>query len=326
MKSKFISVLLVSLLSISITACSNNKRNVNPVSSKTNSNKTNSTSGTSSNNSTSSNNGTSNNNGTSSNNGTSNNNSKSSNNRTSSNNGTSKNNNFNTSTSINLIPTPANTSSKQILDANDKNSIMGVYKAVLKNETEFFNVGNEAEYYNVDNDTEYYNVDSGKNVLLEKFSTDLVTYGEGSGRFKKMQFAVIDLDGDGVPEVVVKLTKNNLYEVLHYFNGKIYGYTFDVFQLGSIKIDGTFSYFGVGGHNVFRKLRFQEGACITDSIGYVKITNINYQEDDEEYFIDNKQVTQDEYDPFENKQNAKKEITWYDFTDDNIESKISINQ
>lgn len=279
MKSKFISLLLASLLSISITACSNNNRSVNPTdSSNTNTNKT-----------------------------------IIDNNSTISNNGTSSNNNSYTSTSKKITSTPGNNSSKQISDVNNKNSIMEVYKAVLKNETEFFNVGSENEYYNVD---------VGKNVLLDNFATDFVTYGEGSGRFKQRQFAVVDMDGDGVPEVIIKLKKNDLYEVLHYFNGEIYGYTFGVRELCSIKIDGTFSYSGGGRDNGFEKLRFQEGTYIIDSICCRKSTGGNLE--DEEYFIDNNQVTDDEYGSFENKQISKKEVIWYNFTDNNIESKLSI--
>ncbi|WP_234124470.1 hypothetical protein [Clostridium hydrogenum] len=45
--------------------------------------------------------------------------------------------------------------------------------------------------------------------------------------YKITHFALVPMDGDKIPEVVLELTVGNypeFYEILHYTNGKVYGY------------------------------------------------------------------------------------------------------
>ena len=216
---------------------------------------------------------------------------------------------------ISSTPTPINTTSDsknesantQLSSENNKKLVMEAYKAVLQNKTEFFSTDNK------------------KNLYLNDFLTNQEIYG---ANFKVMNFSVIDMDGDKIPEVVVELSVNSkvpsLYEVLHYINGKVYGYVRVIRGLGALKMDGTFSYSNSSSNNGYGKLSFQPNGSETDIIlGYRKRSNEN-DPTSEVYYINNKQVTEEAYEAFVKEQSEKKDVEWYEFSQENIQIKLSI--
>lgn len=222
------------------------------------------------------------------------------------------------STNDSSTPSPAtsdsknnNASAKASYDNNNNNNNtaetpLKAYKAVLQNKSEF------------------YNTNAKKTVTLSNF---LANNGYVECVFKAPHFAVLDMDGDKVPEVVIELAIGNnygeFYEVLHYTDGKVYGYLFPIRCLTGIKTDGTFGYSSGARDNGFGKLSFQGSTCITDSIGYKKSEGSTQQY--ELYFIDNKQVTPDKYNSFQKEQEDKKETTWYVFCQNSIDEKFPVN-
>lgn len=205
--------------------------------------------------------------------------------------------------------------SSAALDSNDENtkpqmlsdnSVLDAYKAVLQNKTEFFSTDNK------------------KKIYLNDFLTNEEIYGTV---FKVTHFTVLDMDGDKVPEVVLELSVGNqpeFYEVLHYMNDTVYGYLIVYRGLEGLKADGTFSYSSGAADNGFGKLKFESDAYKVDILGYSKSnqsdTNLIIS-----YFINNKPVTKESYDSFMNEQLGKKDAVWYDFSQKNIETELSIN-
>lgn len=271
MRSKIISIFIVFLLSISITACSSNKGSLNTInSSNSSSNKT------------------------------SDSNSRASGNRTPDTNtqaGTSASDSKNGNEEVQAKPQSGN------------NYAMEAYKAVLKNKTEFFSTDNK------------------KSILLNDFLTKPEVY---ETTFKVLHFSVLDMDSDGVPEVVLELAVTNdnypdFYEVLHYTDSKVYGYLFGIRSMEDLKADGTFGYSGGAADNGFGKLIFQDSTCKTNTIGYKESGQTNSDGTiNEKYFINNKQVTEETYDSFQNGQTGKKDTVWHEFTGINIDSELSI--
>ena len=253
MKIKFISVLLVFLLSISITACSN----------KSSSNIEN-------------------------------------------NSGVSNNKSSDVSISTSSSPTSVNafSDSKTTQMSSEKKSIMEAYKAVLQNKATFFSTDNK------------------KNVYLNDLLTNKELYGT---IFKVTHFAVLDMDGDNIPEIVLELTVGSdvqFYEVLHYMNNEVYGYIQVLRGLQELKADGTFNYSNGALDNGYGKLRFKSDICETDILGYCQPST--YDSTTELYFINNKSVTEELYKIHIKEQEGKKGVVWYDFYSEYIEKELSI--
>jgi uncharacterized protein YecT (DUF1311 family) len=234
MKSKIIGVLLVFLLSISITACSNNKGSSNQ-DSKSESTKT------------------------------------------------------------------------QLSAEDNKKLAMEAYKEVLLNKAEFFSADNK------------------KNVYINDFLTNKEIYGTV---FKLMHFTVLDMDGDGIPEVVLELTVGNyvqFYEVLHYMDDKVDGYIQVLRGFENLKTDGTVRYSNSAFNNGYRKLSFETDTCEDHILGYHN-TESNNDVVTRTYFIDSKPVTEEAYNAFTKEQDEKKDAVWYEFSDGNIETLITANK
>ena len=207
-------------------------------------------------------------------------------------------------------PTPINTSSDsksesaktQLSSDNNKNSAMEAYKTVLQNKAEFFSTDNK------------------KNLYLNDFLNNEEIYGTV---LKVTHFTVLDLDGDKIPEVVLELTVGNyveFYEVLDYKNDKVNGYIQVLRGFENLKADGTVHYSNSAFDNGYRKLSFETNACEDYTLGYHNTDSNNA------YFIDNKPATEESYNAFTKEQDGKKDAVWYEFSKENIETKITDNK
>lgn len=210
------------------------------------------------------------------------------------------------------VPTNPSSTSSDSNSENTKtqmlsnNSILEAYKAVLQNKTEFLSTDNKKKLY------------------LNNFLTNGEIFGT---IFKVTQFTVLDMDDDKVFEVVLELSAGNepeFYEVLHYMNDTVYGYLLVYRGLEGLKTDGTFNYSSGSADYGFGKMKFMSDAFKTDIFGYSKSsqgdTNLIIS-----YYINNKPVTKESFDSFINVQIQKKDAEWYEFSQKNIETELSIN-
>ena len=203
--------------------------------------------------------------------------------------------------SLLTISTTACSSNKSYL-------ILEAYKAVLQNKVNFFST------------------DTNKNVYLKNFLTNKEIYG---ATFKITHFTVLDMDGDKIPEVVLELSVGNnnpmCFEVLHYMNGKVYGYNIVYRGLEELKTDGTFGYSSGASDNGRGKLRFESNAYETDILGYSKSSQ-NNDNITISYFINNKPIAEESFNSFMKEERGKKDVVWYEFSQKNIEIELSKNQ
>jgi hypothetical protein len=256
MKSQIKCVLLMFLLSISITACSTNKSDLNL------------------------------------------------------NNDSSSSSNEISDTSVPTITSSAHITPSESKPENNKSLAMEAYKIVLQNKIEF------------------YSIETKKKVYLNDFLTNNEIYGTTS-KIKINHFAVLDMDGDKIPEVVLGLTVDenpNFVEVLHYMNGEVYGYFFGNDQLSDLKTDGTYRWLSGGlTYNGYGKLRFQTNSCETDKLAYHEssATDESFTTFAIAYYINNKLVTKDSYKAFVKEEDAKRDVTWYEFSQENISTVTS---
>jgi len=134
------------------------------------------------------------------------------------------------------------------------------------------------------------------------------------------RFAVVDLDQDGIPEVILweKVNGNDYgVEVLHYQNGVVYGYEFGHRQVGQLKTDGTFSFSSSASDSGIGMLIFTNSAYAMDKITYSRSsdTNNNFFI---EYFVNKMPATESEFTAAVNSQGQKPDAIWYTLTTENI--------
>ncbi|WP_157261819.1 hypothetical protein [Paenibacillus sp. A3] len=190
----------------------------------------------------------------------------------------------------------------QMPSEDNKNySVLEAYTAVLQNKVNFSSTDNK------------------KKVYLNDFLTNEEIYGT---TFKVTRFAIIDLDGDKIPEVVLELTPGKypeFYEVLHYMEGSVYGYIQVYRGFQDLKSDGTFRYSNGVSNNGYGKLSFESNAYKTDILGYQNTSS----DGTTTFFIKNKPVTEEAYNSFTKEEDGKKDVVWHEFSDKNIETELS---
>ncbi len=188
---------------------------------------------------------------------------------------------------------------------SDNESSLNPYQAVLLNNAEFFSTDNKKE------------------VLLNDFLTNKELYGT---IFKASRFAVLDMDGDKAPEVVLELTVQDnpeFYEILHMVDGKVYGYNIVYRGLEWLKADGTFSYSSGAADNGYGKMKFQSDAYETEILAYMQ-SNQSNDGMTISYFIENEAVTEEAYQSYMKEQDEKEDVSWYEFSQTNVETELAV--
>lgn len=127
------------------------------------------------------------------------------------------------------------------------------------------------------------------------------------------QYAVVDLDHDDSPEVIVSLRKNvNEYDewmiILRYYEGSVYGYPFVLRGFEFPKTDGRYLASSGAIDNQIMELNFDGYKLQENCIGYSKMVN-----DEVEYFIADNKVSEEEFLDFTNRFYNSEDVSWYLF-------------
>lgn len=136
------------------------------------------------------------------------------------------------------------------------------------------------------------------------------------------KFAIIDIDGDGEDETVLWLQINGIsdygFEILHYQNGEIYGYTLPYSAFMNLKTDGTFLFSGGAADFGIGKIIFSETGYSVSGQAYSQSGYDSNNELTVQYFVNDESCSADEFDNAINSQEQKTDVKWYDLSDDNI--------
>ncbi len=200
---------------------------------------------------------------------------------------------------------------------------------------------NTAQSTNSEDNKNYSAVEVYKSVLQDKdnfFSTDDKKYIYFKDLLKNMEmpespaleithFTVLDMDGDKTPEVVLELSFVGgeypfSYEILHYMNDEVYGYNVVYRGLEMLKADGTFWSSGGAADNSCNKMRFSDKGYELDVLAYSE-SNFNNDVTSISYFINDEPVKAESFESFTKEQDKKKDVVWYDFSQENIDTKLS---
>lgn len=136
------------------------------------------------------------------------------------------------------------------------------------------------------------------------------------------KFAMTDMDGDGVEEVALLLQINGIsdygFEILHYQNGEIYGYTLSYRAFMNLKTDGTFLFSNGAADYGIGKMIFSETGCSVNDQAYSQSSYDPNNELTVQYFVNDESCSEEEFNDTINGQEQKSDVEWYDLSENNI--------
>lgn len=138
---------------------------------------------------------------------------------------------------------------------------------------------------------------------------------------KIWNFAIMDLDGDGIEELLLEIygVSRDMggYVVFRKENNKVSAYKSTNYRtFWFLKEDGTYTYSeGTGANDGYAKVVcFNENGYEEDKYTYL----IDDHQGKIEYIVDHKSVTEEEFKNATVIQNSKKDIVWHEFSIENI--------
>lgn len=206
----------------------------------------------------------------------------------------------------NVEKPPSVSSDTPLSPTPSEKSPLSTYQSVLQNKISFYSIDTQKDM-NITQLNQAVSEDSSVKVTVTKF-------------------AVVDLENDDIPEVILWLSVNNNdfgFEILHYLDGVVYGYTLSYRSFMDLKEDGTFSFSSGAADYGFGMVELTENGYTINKISY---SEPSYDSNDIQvvsYYVNHESATRDAFLLAMNTQNDKTGATWYDFTDSNMETLLS---
>lgn len=200
-----------------------------------------------------------------------------------------------------IIPDTESITSKPETKGNDWDAVKSKFEKILSGSDVFFNI------------------DQCKGMTLESYCT-----ADTGMNLKITKYALADLDGDSVPELVLWLTINGYNDygflVIRYDgNGGAAGYSFTYRQLIDLKKDGTFGYSGGVADSGYAKLIFNENVWQYHKLGSIEENGENAAT----FFWNGQTVSQDVFWSYAEKQDAKECVEWMQYPSSNYNLSFS---
>lgn len=203
--------------------------------------------------------------------------------------------------------TATGSSSAEASSAGNEIAASDIYQKILKNDSRFISTEDHSEF------------------LLNDF---LARNSKAEGTYQVTQFAILDMDQDQIPEVVLELSLNGSpeqYEILHDSDGKVYGYNLVYRGFEMLKADGSYEYAnGAADVGVQRITGFKADSAETETLGYSQ-SDFSSGDAKVSYSVGSASVTKEKFDAFLDRQDAKSDAQWYQFTPENIASKVRMD-
>ena len=201
-----------------------------------------------------------------------------------------------------LLVSASSNANQASVGITEASPAMKAFMEVLKNNTGFYMC--ETSYVGDQAVRSY----QGKHTLLRELLSD-DSDSDYAGRTVE-QFAVVDMDGSGVPEVVIELSRDGERIVFHNRNDRIYGFGFSYRGMNELKIDGTFSGSSGAASSSIGKLEFLTVECKERVLAY---------SDDDKYYVNDKQVSEDMFNSSLSKHWEKEDADWYSYSAETFE-------
>lgn len=134
------------------------------------------------------------------------------------------------------------------------------------------------------------------------------------------RFAVVDMDGDSVPEVLLELDDYVGYIILRYVDGQIQGNVLGYRSMSSIRENGTFQSEGSAFEGWLQKLYFIRDTVVMDWKVYSLLSAYS-----ELYCIDDISVGKEDYERANALYEGCPEVEWHDYTEEEVNKFIVEN-
>ena len=200
-------------------------------------------------------------------------------------------------------PDSTSASQYEISSSLPDTSPLGVYKSILLNDAEFFST-DANKYLKISQLDQTVSDDPGVSATAVKFTT-------------------VDLDYDGIPEVILWLAVNNDdyfgFEILRYKDGMVYGYTMWYRAFMELKTDGTFSFSSGAADYGFGEVTFEGNTYTTEKVAYSEPVYDLDGDISALYYVNGDNTTEGKFNLAISQQDEKADVIWYDFTSDRID-------
>lgn len=175
------------------------------------------------------------------------------------------------------------------------------YKAILIDNGDFKDCGKDGEVYRS------VNIETIKNTFTADESDTTATVPK---------FAIVDLDGDGMNEIVlwIRYFYDEGFEVLHYREGEVYGYHFWYRAFMNLKADGTFIGSGGAADTSIMSMKFTEDGYVIDTL----YQSHGIDAHTVQYYANGEPISEEEFDEAEERQDEKPDVVWYERNEDNV--------
>ncbi|WP_277409538.1 hypothetical protein [Lacrimispora xylanisolvens] len=130
-----------------------------------------------------------------------------------------------------------------------------------------------------------------------------------SNSIKTPQFAVVDLDGDGISEVVLAIKDYNGFIILRYKESKVYGFIVSYRSMYNLKADGSFMTSSSSSDTSVSKMLF-----IGDTFFQEDIVNSVGGTPDITYYMHNKPIDKDTFDKHLDLFDCLLDVEWHDYS------------
>lgn len=190
----------------------------------------------------------------------------------------------------------SNKSSTSTISDTDVLSPIQTFKAVLLNERTLL----------CTDKSPYNNLDHEWNGYLNELAYD-------SNPIKTPQFAVVDLDGDGVSEVVLAIEDYNGFIILRYKESKVFGFIVSYRSMYNLKADGSFMTSSSSSNTSVSKMLF-----IGDTFFQDDMINSVGETPDIPYFIHDKPIDKDTFDKHLDLFDSLPDVEWHDYSNQAI--------
>lgn len=179
------------------------------------------------------------------------------------------------------------------------------------------------EYQSVlQNETTFFSIDAKEDLNITQLNQAISD--DSSVKVKVTKFAIVDLENDDIPEVILWLAVNNNddfgFEILSFKDEMVYGYTLSYRSFMDLKDDGTFSFSSGAADYGFGTVKFTQKGYTVDKISYSESSYDSNNNLSISYFVNHESATEEDFLSAINKQSEKTGVTGYYFTNDNIET------
>lgn len=191
----------------------------------------------------------------------------------------------------------------ELIQLSENMSYMEMLKMVLQNKAVFFSSGAQ------------------ENLRISQLAQTVSTAEWITA--EATEFALVDLDGDNMKEVILRLTVvDDAYygfEILRCQDTTVYGYTMWYRAFNDLKEDGSFSFSSGVSDNGFGTIQFDSDIYTITETAYSQ----SYYDTDRNrtlsFFVDGKPVAESDFTAAQYEQSLKPNAQWHKFTDENIE-------